>query len=329
MAIVDGARTSVAGLAGLELGKILYEQNDLPTAERHVSESLDLLSRSGTTDSFGLGHALLARIRQARGKDDGALAAIQRAIQIAQGFDIARISTLIAAHRARIWLAQGKLELAGRWARDYGGLGEVEYLCEFEDLTLARVLLAQNKPAEALALLDTLLLPAEAAGRMGTAIEISALRGLALQALGEPSANSGGAPGRALEALKRALQLAEPEGYARVFMDAGEPMAHLLRQAARHGIAPTYVGQLLAALGASTEGQAEIELSPLVEPLSDREIEVLGLLAEGLSNPEIAQRLFISLPTVKSHTRNIYGKLGVHSRKQAVVQARALGILAS
>jgi LuxR family maltose regulon positive regulatory protein len=329
MAIVDGARTSVAGLAGLELGKILYERNDLPTAERHVLESLDLLVRSGTTDSFGLGHALLARIRQARGDDDGAMAAIQRAVQIAQGFDIARISTLIAAHRTRIWLAQGKLELAGRWARDYEGLGEVEYLREFEDLTLARVLLAQDKPAEALAVLDTLLLPAEAAGRMGTAIEILALRALALQALGEPSASSGRAPGEALEALKRALQLAEPEGYARAFIDAGEPMAHLLRQAARHGIAPNYVGRLLAALGARTRDQTEIDMSSLVEPLSDREIEVLGLLAEGLSNAEIAQRLFISLPTVKSHTRNIYGKLGVHSRKEAVVQARALGILPS
>jgi LuxR family maltose regulon positive regulatory protein len=305
----------------LELGKILYERNDLSTAERHVSESLDLLSQSGTTDSFGLGHALLARIRQARGDDGGALAAIQRAVQIAQGFDIARISTLIAAHRVRIWLAQGELELAARWARDYGRLGGVEYLREFEDLTLARVLLAQDEPAEALALLDTLLLPAEAAGRMGSAIEIQALRALALQALGDSHG--------ALDALERALKLAEPEGYARVFMDAGEPMAHLLRQAARRGIAPTYVGQLLAALGAGTEGQAEIELSPLVEPLSDREMEVLGLLAEGLSNSEIAQRLFISLPTVKSHTRNIYGKLGVHSRKEAVVRARALGILAS
>jgi len=321
MAVVDGVRTAVAGLAGLELAKILYERNDLPTAERHVSESLDLLGRSGTTDSFGLGHALLARIRQARGDDGGALAAIQRAVQIAQGFGIARISTLIAAHRARIWLAQGKLELAARWARDYGRLGEAEYLREFEDLTLARVRLAQDKPTEALTLLDALLSPVEVAGRLGPAIEIQALRALALQALDDSN--------RALDALERALRLAEPEGYARVFMDAGEPMAHLLRQAARRGIAPTYVGQLLAALGAGKAGQAEVDMSPLVEPLSDREMEVLELLAEGLSNAEIGQRLFIALPTVKSHTRNIYGKLGVHSRKEAVVRARALGILPS
>jgi LuxR family maltose regulon positive regulatory protein len=112
MAIVDGVPTSVAGFAGLELSKILYEQNDLPAAERYVSEGLDLLGRSGTTDSFGTGHALWARIRQAQGDGDGALAAIQRAVQIAQGFDISRVSTLIGAHQARIWLAQGKLELA-------------------------------------------------------------------------------------------------------------------------------------------------------------------------------------------------------------------------
>ena len=321
MAIVDGARTSVAGFAGLELSKILYEQNDLPAAERYASESLDLLIQSGTTDSFGIGHALLARVRQALGDDDGALAAIQRAVQITQGFDIARVATLIGAYQARIWLAQGKRELAARWARDYERLGETEYLREFEDLTLARVLLAQDKPSAALALLDALLPPAEAAGRMGTVIEILALRALALRALGDVD--------RALETLERALQLAEPEGYARVFVDEGEPMTHLLRQAANRTIAPNYAGQLLAVLGTIAKDQPAIDMSSLVEPLSDREIQVLELLADRLSNSEIAQRLFISLPTVKSHTRNIYGKLGVHNRKEAVVQARVLGILPS
>ncbi len=106
-------------------------------------------------------------------------------------------------------------------------------------------------------------------------------------------------------------------------------MAHLLRDAASRGIAPSYVGQLLAVLETETKDQQVIDMSSLVEPLSDREVQVLELLADRFSNPEIAQRLFISLPTVKSHTRNIYGKLGVHSRKEAVVRARALGILSS
>jgi LuxR family maltose regulon positive regulatory protein len=153
-------------------------------------------------------------------------------------------------------------------------------------------------------------------------IEILALRALARQALGEESA--------AVHDLARALGEAEPEGYIRTFVDMGQPMAALLKQAARHGIAQAYVSRLLSALG---DAQALGLMStpsptqPLVEPLTERELEVLQLLAEGLSNREIGQRLYISLPTVKSHTRNIYGKLGVHSREQAVVQARALGIL--
>jgi LuxR family maltose regulon positive regulatory protein len=123
--------------------------------------------------------------------------------------------------------------------------------------------------------------------------------------------------------------LAEPEGYARVFIDEEEPMAHLLRQSADLGIAPSYVGQLLAVLDPDRRERPAIDMSSLVEPLSDRELEVLDLLADGLTNPEIARRLYISLPTVKSHTRNIYGKLDVHTRTDAVARARKLGILPS
>ena len=145
-------------------------------------------------------------------------------------------------------------------------------------------------------LLDTLLPPAEAAGRIGTVIEISALRALTLWALDDVD--------RALEALKRALQLAEPEGYARVFIDEGEPMAHLLRQVASRGIALNYVGQLLAVLETRTVDQRAIDVSSLVESLSGREIQALELLADGLSNSEIAQRLLIRC-RLSNHTRAI------------------------
>jgi LuxR family maltose regulon positive regulatory protein len=159
---------------------------------------------------------------------------------------------------------------------------------------------------------------------MGPAIGILTLRALALEAAGDTNG--------ALHALRQALELAEPEGYVRVFVDEGEPMARLLRHAASRGIGPGYVSQLLAAFEVSRLGRAEewplpVHAQPLIEPLTDRELEVLDLLAEGLSNSEIARRLFISLPTVKSHTRNIYGKLAVHSRRQAVARARTLGIL--
>ncbi|MGD9049584.1 MAG: LuxR C-terminal-related transcriptional regulator, partial [Anaerolineae bacterium] len=177
-------------------------------------------------------------------------------------------------------------------------------------------------------LLDALLAPALSADRLGRAIEIQALRALAIAGVMGPD--------QALESLEWALHLAEPEGYVRLFLDEGEAMIHLLQQAAERGIAPTYVQALLAAFGAGEDPGRPMRAgalpaarrpSPLVEPLTPRELEVLRLLAEGLTNPEIARRLVVSLPTVKSHARNIYGKLGVHGRREAVDQARELGIL--
>jgi LuxR family maltose regulon positive regulatory protein len=249
-------------------------------------------------------------------------------VRITQGNDIARLAVQTSAYQARIWLAQGRLDLATRWARDYRESDEPEYLREFEGLTLARVLLAQGEPATAQSLLDTLLPPAEAAGRMGAVIEALALHALARQATGDGDG--------ALDALVRALEMAEPEGYVRVFLDAGQPMAALLQNALARGLAVDYAKKLLDAFQPSGPPQARpdvtrptVQQTALIEPLTDREIEVLLCLAEGLSNAEVARRLFISLPTVKSHTRNIYGKLGVHDRKAAVAQALTLGILPS
>jgi LuxR family maltose regulon positive regulatory protein len=315
LAVVDGAPMSVAGFVRLETGKILYEWNDLDAAQRRLSEGLELLIQSGISESFGSGHALLAQVRQALGDREGALAAAQEAVQIAERESIPRVVGLASACLARIRLAQGQLDLALRWADAYCQIGETEYLREFEDLTLVRVLLADGRPAEALALLDARLSPARDAGRMNAVIEIQILRALALST-----------PDEALDALRQALALAEPEGYVRLFLDGGEPMRAQLKQAAARGIAPQYVSRLLSALGPSGEVVSKAR-QPLVEPLTDRELEVLHLLAEDLPNREIGLRLFISLPTVKSHTRSIYGKLGVRSREEAVARARALGIL--
>ncbi len=315
LAVVDGVPMSVAGFARLEMGKILFEWNDLPGAERNLVEGLDLLSRGGISESFGSGHAVLALVRQALGDRAGALEAAQQAVEIARRENIPRLIGLTSAYQARVWLAQGQIDLAARWADAYRQVGETEYLCEFEELTLARVLLAEGRTAEALALLDARLGPAAEAGRMGAVIEMQALRAPALPDAGE-----------ALEALAQALALAEPEGYVRPFLDGGEPMRALLKRAVAAGIAPRYVSRLLAAFEPSRRTAAGPP-QPLVEPLTDRELEVLRLLAEELSNREIGARLFISLPTVKSHTRNIYGKLGIGSREEAVARARDLGIL--
>jgi LuxR family maltose regulon positive regulatory protein len=323
MGKAEGKYISATGFACLVRGRILYEQNELAEAERALLDGLKLLSRGGIAESFGNVRAVLAQAKQAQGDSEGASAAIQRAVQLALGSSIPRLVNLTDAYRARIWLAQGKLDLAGQWGHDYRQLAETEYVRDFEDLTLARVLLASERPDDAAVLLTKLLPPAEVAGRMGVVIEGLSLRALALHAQG----NTDGA----LDALASSLALAEPEGYVRVYVDSGEPMRHLLKHASSRGIAPPYVTQLLEAFG--TPGpdwtKADRSAQPLVEPLTDRELEVLQHLAEGLSNREIAQRLFVSLPTVKSHARNIYGKLGVNGRKQAVARAKVLGILPS
>ena len=317
--IIDGEPTPSVGFVGLEMAQIAYEQDDLEAAEDYIMEGLDLLRRGRIALGLERVYATLARIRQARGDQKGAGEAIQKALEIVQGLGIPYLSILTSAYQTRLWLAQGRIKQAGRWAQDYRQMGETEVMREFEDLTLARVLLAENAPTEALALLEKLIPPAEAAGRMGRAIEMAALRAVALDALRERA--------QALDEIARALELAEPEMYVRLFVEAGDPMAMLLREAAARGIAPTYAAKLLRSFGPSGPSAIGAPAQPLAEPLTEREMEVLNLLAEGLTNPEIAQRLFISLPTVKSHARNIYGKLGVHSRRQAVAHARSLGIL--
>ena len=190
-------------------------------------------------------------------------------------------------------------------------------------MAYAEACIAQGRPAEALDILQPLLQVTEAGGWTMFTIETLALESLAFQALGDAD--------RSMGCLERALSLAEPEGFVRVFVDKGRPVARLLYQAAECGIAPEYVGRLLVAFPAVESAPTTPSKLPseMIEPLSEREHEVLLLIAEGLSNREIAQRLFLSLSTIKVHTYNMYGKLGVHSRTQAVAKARTLGILPS
>ena len=317
------------------LGDLLCEWNDLEAAERHLLQGMALINEPLTLEPFValLGYTALARLQQARGNMREALATLDALAHLAQQRGFApHLVTQGAAMRAQLKLAQGDLAAAIRWA-DTNGLsvdGEnLSYPREGEYLALARVRIAQGRddPAapflqDALHLLERLLREAEAKARMGSVLEILIVRALALEAQGKRRS--------ALSTLERALLLAEPEGYIRLFVDERMPMLALLRLAQARGMVPGYVITLLAAFGEQTRANPALHTarsSSLVEPFTEREREVLRLLLEGASNREIARHLVISVNTVKKHVYNLCGKLGVQSRAQAIVRARTLNLL--
>jgi LuxR family maltose regulon positive regulatory protein len=219
---------------------------------------------------------------------------------------------------------------AQHWANEQGLSVDdnLNYLREFDHITLVKLLIAQYKRDRegnclqgAITLLERLLEAAEAGDRMGSVLEILVQQAMAYEARGSIS--------EALVPLGRALALAEPEGYIRTFVDEGQPMAELLeRQKVEDGGQKVYISQLLAAFSVGQAVQpSAVSPQPLVEPLSERELEVLRLVAEGLTNRQIAERLFLALSTVKGHNRVIYGKLNVSRRTEAVARARELGLL--
>ena len=273
----------------------------------------------------------MARIKAAQGDPDGALDLLDEAERQFIGNPVPDVRP-IAALKTRVWVTQGRLTEALGWARKQGLSvdDDLSYLREFEHITLARVLIARYKSDEedrsiheAVGLLERLLKSAEAGGRTGSAIEILMLQALAHQAQGDiPSA---------LAPLERALALAEPEGFVRIFADEGEAMRDLLRHATACGIAGAYTRRLLSALDESAEpvstpAQAATPTG-LVKALTRRETEILRLIAAGLRNQEIGDQLFISLATVKRHVSNVYGKLGVTHRTEAITRANELNLL--
>jgi LuxR family maltose regulon positive regulatory protein len=327
-----GAADMYVGMSALH-----REHNDLEIATQHLLTSQALGELAGLPQNPYRWCAAMARIQEAQGDLDAALDLLDQAERLYEANFSPNVRP-IAARKARLWAAQGRLDEAFRWAHEQGLSvdDELSYLSEFEHLTLARVLSAQfrcdggdDSICKALELLERLLQAAEEGMRMGSVIEISALLALAHAAQGDIPL--------ALASLERALTLAEPEGYLRLFVDEGLPMAVLLQEAAKHGIALNYVRQLLAAFG-KTEGRTPVtqlliepEARPaktmLVEPLSERELEVLKLLRSELSGPEIAQQLVVSPNTFRTHTKNIFNKLGVNSRRAAIRRAEELDII--
>lgn len=326
----EGAR-SLAGNAWANLGWRLYEWNDLIGAEEAFGKAITLGEQWGDIEDQVDGHLWLTLIYQARGEPEEARASLQRAHDLLatveqEGQSFPWLPPLVAAASARIAIAQGRLAEAERWLteirREHSRNATVHSVAE---MTCARILLALGNVAEAQPLLDRLLLEVIANSQGAYEIEVRMLQALTWQASGETA--------RALEALAQAITLAMPEGYIRLFLDEGPPMTALLSQLraqrTSHADVAGYCTKLLAIAGAETspvsaEGRAHAELP---EPLSAREMEVLGLLAEGFSNQEIASHLVVALSTVKTHVHHLYAKLQAPDRLRAVTRARKLGLL--
>jgi LuxR family transcriptional regulator, maltose regulon positive regulatory protein len=325
------------GMAHVGLAEVLYERDELDTADEHASQGVALCRQLAFTQPLATGLGMLARIRQARGDPAGALEAIGQAERVELSPQVVTLFNPVPVWRARLLLATGEVAEAARWAEERGLQADdrPSYPREGEYLVLARLLLAAQEPDRALGLLEWLHGQAAAQGRTGSVIEVRALQALARAAGGEQTA--------ALTALAEALLLAAPEGHVRVFVDEGLLMARLLGRltaALRAGeirpsgeVPPRFLDRLARAFqpgGAQVAPRTARDTAAaagLVEPLSDRELQVLGLLAAGRSNQQIADELVVVLDTAKKHVGHILDKLGAANRTQAVARARALGLL--
>jgi LuxR family maltose regulon positive regulatory protein len=325
------------GMAHVGLAEVLYERDELSAAHRHATQGVALSQQLAFTQPLATGLGMLARIRHAQGDLAGALEAIGQAQRIKLSPQVVALHNPVPVWRARLLLAHGEVAEAAQWTRERGlsVTDEPGYPREGEYLVLARVLLATHRPDQALKLLGWLYDLAVTQGRMGSVIEVRVLQALALAASGDQTAG--------LRALAEALAPAGPEGYVRVFVDEGAPMARLLGRltvAQRTGqdttaprVAPLHLDRLARAFqpGAAHAAPSATRLAAgvagLVEPLSDRELQVLGLLAAGKSNQQIADELVVVLDTIKKHVGHILDKLGAANRTQAVARARALGLL--
>ena len=324
--IVGGRPPPAAGPGYAGLAEIAYQRDELDLALRHATEGIGLCRQFVYTTPLANCLATLAMIRQAGGDPAGALAAIGEAVQASPG--PAGLLNPVPARRARLLLAHGDQAATVSFVQD-NGLGrddEPHYSQEPGYLVLARVLLAQDRPGQALALLDRLHAVAAAQNRAGSLIETGALRALALAASGDEAG--------AVTALTGALMLACPQGYVRVFADEGPPMAALLGRliaAQRTGRAAAevplgYLARLQRAFGPGRPPRDPVP-SGIVDPLTSRELEVLEMLAAGRSNQAIAGELVVTLDTVKKHVGHILDKLGAANRTEGVARARELNLL--
>lgn len=301
----------VASEAHLGLARIYYEWNDLDAAHQHGQQSIHPGRQTENDGRFVAGEVFLAHLKHVRGDDAGAATLLDAAEEFVRRHHRVRQMPAVAAARVRILLHQGNLPAAARLAQAHN-----------LPISQARVCLAQGDLSTTLVLLAPVRQRAEAKGWADERLAVMVLQAVALQAHGETD--------EAAQLLGEALTLAEPGGLIRIFVDEGDAMRRLLRHAAARGVAGAYTRRLLAAF--DTPAQPVATAAPaatagLIEPVTAREVEILRLVAAGMRNQEIADQLVISLPTVKRHIANAYGKLGVSHRTEAVARATELNLL--
>jgi LuxR family maltose regulon positive regulatory protein len=317
----------------LGLALLYHEHGDEATATQRLQTAADLGQRTTLVDWQHRWNLAQARLKESAGEWDAALELLDKARRVYVNTAVPMLQP-IEAHEARIYLKQGRLDKAQAWARErsISTEDEVRYLDEYDHLTLARVRLAEGSFAGVSDLLERLLALAETQKRRGSAIEILLTQALVHQAQGNRP--------QALAALEHALAPAEPECYLRIFVDEGKPMRLLIldfrstiEKQGHPGIHPLfdYANKLLAAfpesMGAILQSKIVNQQSKIIEPLTDRELEILRLIAKGHSNAEIGQRLYLALSTVKGHNLRIFDKLQVQNRTEAVARARELGLI--
>ncbi|MEM7343422.1 MAG: LuxR C-terminal-related transcriptional regulator [Chloroflexota bacterium] len=329
-------QTMYQGTAGLYLGlgEIQLERGDLEGAKQQLLKGKALGKHAASPNTKYLWRIIEAKIAEGQGNLDEALAFLNEAEQLYYPSPIPDVRPIMAM-KVSVWLKQNRLTEALSWARERNLSvdNEINYVQEFEHLTLVRILIAQYKQTQtdeiihqAITFLDRLLQAAESEKRIGSQIEILILQAVAYEAREKIPA--------ALASLTRALTLAEPEGHIHIFVNEGEVIAQLLREATHRHILPTYIDKLLAAFD-NRDPHPPVDKSenlapstfPLTETLSQRELEVLRLFKTELSGPEIARELTIALSTVRTHTKNIYSKLNVNNRRAAVKRASELGLI--
>ena len=322
--IEQGGQLPIVGLAHYDLGRLSYEWNELDAAADFLGRGIEIVRRGGSLEFEVGGYSALAFIKQAQGDASAARAALQRAAQLLENPDISPSTRLYnLASQVAVALGQGDLDAASRVVERFPRLEEAGSFPDYLLLMLARarVLLAQGQQAAAAEHLAALHGMASHAGWQSIATQARAL-----QALAAPTSE------QALAYVTEALTRAEPENYVRTFVDAGEPMVTLLEEMAEQGIAAGYARRLLTAFSAREYGGIgkplpHSQTPALIESLSDRELDVLRLLADGQTNQEIARALCVSVNTVKTHLKNVYGKLGVSNRRKATASAREFGLI--